>query len=150
MSSRYISLISYGDFCFVQFSLLLCQRCYLRSREPHGGGVISDLLCYIVLYFSSRYIVFYLTLGACLNWRFTAQIQTWLFLPTSPSLHSHPAATSPPLPGCGAASHSVNRWTLMLPTQPLFLAHIVYAYCSCFTDKFIRRTTRLSFSWPFG
>ena len=66
------------------------------------------------------------------------------FLPTSPSLHSHPAATSPPLPGCGAASHSVNRWTLLLPTQPLFLVHIVYAYRSCFlTDKFVLKATRL-------
>ena len=68
------------------------------------------------------------------------------FLPTSPSLHSHPAATSSPLPGCGAASHSVNRWTLLLPTQPLFLVHIVYAYRSCFTDKYSFKATRLSLS----
>ena len=112
----------------------------------NGGGVISDLLCYIVLYFSSLYIVFYLTLGACLNWRFTAQIQTW------PSYQRHRRCTviqQPPPRPCQAAVLLLTPWTdgrCCCRRSRCFSAYIVYAYLCCFTDKYSFKATRLSLS----
>ena len=85
---------------FCQCAAVMCTLPLVAGEAWRLPYVISDLLCYIVLYFSSLYIVFYLTLGACLNWRFTAQIQTW------PSYQRHRRCTviqQPPPRPCQAA-----------------------------------------------
>ena len=145
-SSKCISLFSYDDSAFHSIFLTIVSNCYLRSRVNLMGAVWSSI--YIRVF---RFILycFYLILGACSNWRFTAQIQTW------PSYQRHRRCTviqQLNLP-CPAAVLLLTPWTdgrWCCRRSRCFLAHIVYAYCCCFTDKFIRRTTRLSFSWPFG
>ena len=106
---------------------VLCQR-LSKSREPHGGGVISDL---IYQNFGSFHCFLPLFLGPILNWLLQCFCRLFQNKPrhhhhsrraTSSSRHRPPG--SPPSPG-RAASHSLVCEQMDAVAADAFAAFII-------------------------
>ena len=82
-SSRYIPLISYKNFCFIQFSLVLCQQ-FTPGHVNLMGAVWSSIFFTVPRFTFTQFFF----RGLFENWRLPPFLQT---RPHTHSLHPHPA-----------------------------------------------------------
>jgi hypothetical protein len=150
----------------IQFDLIVDIRSFFNLLCFHGVFIVTcdavtrtswgrcDLLSLILPYFGSLYYPHHCPRRSVENWRLPLFFQPDLITQQSsqsPSSSRHRPPGPPPSPG-RAASHPLREQMDVVAADAFaaFLIALYFIIVCCFTDKFIRRTTRLSFSWPFG
>ena len=117
----------------IAFSLQLLTGFGVTCVEPQWGRCDLSWPLWSILYFGSLLLSFSHSIRGRLNWRFAAQIQTWLSTRTllvAPLIQQTPSGTFTSGPGRAASHPPVNRWTLLLPTLCCLITHITYIHIS--------------------